>query len=328
MSGLDTRQQALSAIRKSNFKAFRRLMKGKKLKDIDTGPIPLLAKCTNKAIAQLLIEKGAGLEAKDKAGKTPLFWCFQLDNAKTLVALGADVNASCHDGTSILGKAARTRNIDLLYFFIKKGAVAWSDSGNEVVTNIFENFLDVSRKLSYSGCSTADEVLLAAKHKDTKEVKYLLTLMKKNASETIKLLLVETRPLLLRILLTPAPLRQDEDCIGTNVDWNIVNGIEAVRDKDTGLKFDLDQKLFVDEVSIIIPNTDSTLKKVIKVKGALRNLFHDIHRIYQAEMKEYTRMSFQGLFKEEHKRGTYYSLDIEPEKGGTKCPYVRYEGSI
>jgi hypothetical protein len=325
-----TRQQVLLAIQKSNYETFRNLVKGIELSSIDIGPFPLLTFCTDKKKAQLLIKKGAELEAKDACGRTPLLRCIRPEVAKTLVALGADVNASCHDGQTVLGRAARSKNIDLLYFLIEKGAITWSNSGNEVFTNIFKNFLRVSRKLSYSGCSTADKVLLAPTHEVTEKVKALHSLMRTDATETMELLLKAKRPLLLQILLVPAPLRRSGNCLGTNVSWNIVHEMEAARDNDTGLKIDLDQELFVDKVYIIIPNIDNdTLKRVIEVKGTVRDLFCDIHRIYEAERKDYIWLGFKGLRKELHKGETYYSLDIEVWEDLKAEPfYIRYEGSI
>jgi hypothetical protein len=276
-----------------------------------------------------LIERGADLEAKDASGRTPLLICQKLEVAKTLVALGADMNASCHDGQTVLGRAAQSKNIDLLYFLIKEGAMTWSNSGNGVFTKIFENFLEVSRKLSYSGCSTADKVLLASTHKDTNKVKALHSLMKKDANKTRKLLLEKERPLLLQVLLVRAPLRRSGIFLGTNVDWNIVHEMEAARDNDTGLNFDLDQELFVDKVNIMIPSIDNTLKKVIKVKGTVRDIFHHVLHIYRKEREDHLLLDFKCLYKEVHKRETYYSLDIEASTDYKEEPiYVRYEGSI
>jgi hypothetical protein len=207
---------------------------------------------------------------------------------------------------------------------LKRAPAHRANSSNEVFTNItlFRNFLEVSRKFGYSGCSKADEVLLATPNEVTEQVEAILSLMKTNATETVKLLLKAERRLLLRILLVPAPVRRSKECIGTIVDWNIAQGIEAARDKDTGLKFDLDQELFVDEVNIILPSIKNTSKKVIKVKGTVRNVLRHIHHTYQAERKEYRLLDFQGLWEEVHKGEVYYSLDIEVCVDFTAEPFV------
>jgi hypothetical protein len=326
-----TRLEVLRAIRQSDYEALSSLVKGVELSSIDTGKLPLLASCTNVSIAELLIARGADIEAKNAVGRTPLFNCVhRIAAAKTLVALGADVNASCHDGQTVLSWAAQNKKLDVLYLLIDNGATAWSEcsKSNEVFADIFENFLKVSRKLGHSRCSTADEVLLAPTHEDTYAVELILSLMEIRATTTMELLLKAATPLLLKVLNVPALVCRSEGLVGTNVDWNISNGMRYAREKHTGLRFDLDQELSVDDVDIILPAMNSTLKKVIKVKGTVGNVFRHISRTYKMERNDYPCLYFKGLYEEVHKGKTYYSLDIEASTDFKTDIYIRYEGKI
>jgi ankyrin repeat protein len=105
MSEPSIQRQAVRAILKSDYKELYCLVESIELSSINTGRSPLLSYCTNRKIAQFLIDKGADLETKDARGETPLFKCwYKAKVARTLVALGADVNTSCYNGETVLRK--------------------------------------------------------------------------------------------------------------------------------------------------------------------------------------------------------------------------------
>ena len=74
----------------------------------------------NKEIAELLIAKGADINAKDDTGGTPLFWAALEGNeevAELLIRQGADVNAAGQKGWTALHWAvamARKKSVELL----------------------------------------------------------------------------------------------------------------------------------------------------------------------------------------------------------------------
>ncbi|MCR5400094.1 MAG: ankyrin repeat domain-containing protein [Treponema sp.] len=81
----------------------------------------------------LLVKAGADINAKDKMGRTPLVFAndpnmystnFCINNAKALLARGADINALDNAGYSVLMNALKNRNTesDYINFLISSGA--------------------------------------------------------------------------------------------------------------------------------------------------------------------------------------------------------------
>jgi serine/threonine-protein phosphatase 6 regulatory ankyrin repeat subunit B len=76
-------------------------------------------------LAELLIRRGAGVNAKDKDGKTPLHWALEnnsINLAELLIQGGAEVNAQDKDGWTPLHWAAEKNHAAVVELLIKSGA--------------------------------------------------------------------------------------------------------------------------------------------------------------------------------------------------------------
>lgn len=160
MSDPDTRKQLLSAISRSNYEEVQNLINGDTdFASADTEWPRLFSRCTDISIANLLIENGARLEAKDKRGKTALIRCWRPAVAKFLVEFGADVNARCSSGHTVLSSNAFWKDWNFVSFFINQGATAWSSHGNKAFIKIIKSFIKTSCKSEYSVCDAAIDIL-------------------------------------------------------------------------------------------------------------------------------------------------------------------------
>lgn len=75
-------------------------------------------------ILELLFEKGANIEAKDNNGRTPLSWTAQvgnIENAELLIARGANIEARDNTGRTPLSFAAQ-RSTSMIELLLEKGA--------------------------------------------------------------------------------------------------------------------------------------------------------------------------------------------------------------
>ncbi|MCD6046295.1 MAG: ankyrin-3-like, partial [Gammaproteobacteria bacterium] len=75
--------------------------------------------------AQLLLDKGADVNAKDKEGKTPLFYAVNkkdVSRAQLLLDKGADVNAKDKEGNTPLFCAVHNKDVPLAQLLLDKGA--------------------------------------------------------------------------------------------------------------------------------------------------------------------------------------------------------------
>ncbi len=80
-------------------------------------------KIENKEIAEFLIAKGAGVNAKDDNGETPLHYALgNKEIAELLIAKGADVNIKNNFGKTPLFYAIKENDKELAKFLIAKGA--------------------------------------------------------------------------------------------------------------------------------------------------------------------------------------------------------------
>jgi len=77
---------------------------------------------TNPDIVQALIKGGADVNIKTKYGTTPLMMATNLEIVKLLVENKADVNAKDSSGSSVLHSAVRNNNYEIVKYLIEKGA--------------------------------------------------------------------------------------------------------------------------------------------------------------------------------------------------------------
>jgi tetratricopeptide (TPR) repeat protein len=75
-----------------------------------------------KDVVELLLSKGADVNAKSASGKTPLFNAMQKDTAELLLGSGAEVNARDGSGCTPLFEAASEGCLDIVELFLSKGA--------------------------------------------------------------------------------------------------------------------------------------------------------------------------------------------------------------
>jgi ankyrin repeat protein len=81
--------------------------------------------CSSPAVAKLLIEKGASVDARDFYSQTPLHYavqCSSCDVVELLLKKGADVNAKDHGLSTPLHEAVRSAQIEMAKLLISKGA--------------------------------------------------------------------------------------------------------------------------------------------------------------------------------------------------------------
>jgi ankyrin repeat protein len=79
----------------------------------------------HKEVVQLLLAKGADVNAKDKKGKTALMWASREGHKEALQALlakGADINAKDNDGDNALMYASYTGHKEVVQLLLAKGA--------------------------------------------------------------------------------------------------------------------------------------------------------------------------------------------------------------
>jgi ankyrin repeat protein len=81
-------------------------------------------------MAELLIDKGADVNAKYNYGMTPLFDAANKDVAELLIANGADVNAKARDGGTPLDHALFSGHKDVVELLIAKGADVNANDGD------------------------------------------------------------------------------------------------------------------------------------------------------------------------------------------------------
>ena len=108
------------------------LLAGDKSADMETkykeeGQTPLFwaASDGHEAVVQLLIDKGADIEAKDRYGRTPLSWAAEKGHeavVQLLIDKGADIEAKNHYGRTSLFWAAENGQETVMQLLINKGA--------------------------------------------------------------------------------------------------------------------------------------------------------------------------------------------------------------
>jgi ankyrin repeat protein len=100
------------------------IAKGADVDAKDDGWTPLHAAVDegHKEVVELLITKGADVNAKDKRGSTSLFFAATKEITELLIAKGADVNAKNRSGSTPLHSAATRGQTEIAALFIAKGA--------------------------------------------------------------------------------------------------------------------------------------------------------------------------------------------------------------
>ena len=137
----------------------------------------------------MLIEKGANVNAKNKAGDTPLINASQrgrINHAKLLISNGAEVNAKDHDGLASLDYAIRSdwyrhngERDDFIKWLISRGALfsessldwALHNCRDTTISFLVSNVADV--KLLYEGGGTF--LVDAAKSGNLQTVKAIIS---------------------------------------------------------------------------------------------------------------------------------------------------------
>jgi len=132
--------------------------------DVNAGPHPALHSAAQRGrsdIAELLIQKGASVNAKDKRGYPPLYYAISnkhLDTAKLLIAHGADVNTKDKQGLTALHSAALGGRKDRAQLLLAHGAdVNAKDNRDRTPLHLV---LDVDR-FKYQLFKDMAEVLIA-----------------------------------------------------------------------------------------------------------------------------------------------------------------------
>ena len=128
-------------------------------------PLHYAAYSSQKEVAELLIDKGADVNAKDnKYGRTPLFFTSiyrQKEIAELLIAAGADVNAKTAGGGTPLNAAALKGYKEIAELLIAEGADvnANDDDGDTPLDYaIGENHTETADLLRKHGGKTGEEL--------------------------------------------------------------------------------------------------------------------------------------------------------------------------
>lgn len=88
-------------------------------------PLHMAVELGNERIVNLLIEKGAPINAGDKCLLTPLHWAVDKSNVKLvklLIEKSADINAGDRNGSTPLHWAANVENYKMMDILVEKGA--------------------------------------------------------------------------------------------------------------------------------------------------------------------------------------------------------------
>jgi ankyrin repeat protein len=100
---------------------------------MNQGYPPLLSRCLCHSPVKLLVENGAALETKDASGNTSLVKNHYTEAVEMMIKLGADVNAVCSKGYTVLNQAASKSQCSELLLLIENVVTNWKDhiAGNK-----------------------------------------------------------------------------------------------------------------------------------------------------------------------------------------------------
>lgn len=75
----------------------------------------------NSELVELLLSKGANIEAKDLYGKTPLFYAFNKDILRNFISKGVDVNVRDNNNNAVIFEIAGMLDKDTMKYCLSKG---------------------------------------------------------------------------------------------------------------------------------------------------------------------------------------------------------------
>lgn len=84
-------------------------------------PLHIAVMNARKDMAEVLIDKKAGIEAADRYGKTPIHYVKSKDMAEFLISKKADISSKSKKGENIIHSTAAAGNTEALAYFIDKG---------------------------------------------------------------------------------------------------------------------------------------------------------------------------------------------------------------
>lgn len=114
-------------------------------------------------IISYLLDKGLGLEARDKNGRTPIFTALASRNVQMinfLLKKGANIDATEEDGLTPLHVCSLAGEVDLVRFLISKGADVNIPVANKSLTSFIKEMLQDSEQYEQQELESLNGVLI------------------------------------------------------------------------------------------------------------------------------------------------------------------------
>ena len=110
-------------------------------------------------VARFLISKGADIYAKDKDGSTVFHSVSDLQTAQSLLRLGLDINVRDHSGKTLFHDVARRGLTDIVLFFLDKVDLADQDKKGNTALHfaVMNDHVEVAQILLKKGASASIE---------------------------------------------------------------------------------------------------------------------------------------------------------------------------